>query len=501
MTEILRDDEDEIREEDTSIDPPRWIDALVIPAVNVGAALGISALVILFLGENPFSAMRYLIRGAIGYQEALGYTLFYTTSFVFTGLAVAVAFHCGLLNLGGEGQAYIGGLGIALVCLGADFLPAPMILVLGVGLGVLFGAVWGAIPGYLQGARGSHIVITTIMFNYLAASLMSYLMLNYLIDPGQTAPATREFAKVAWLPKIHEVLAANGYTFAPSPLNVSIIFAFLCAILVWIMIGRTSMGYEMRVVGKGHLAARYAGISPTRSIVLAMAISGGLASFLGINELMGSQHRLALDFAGGYGLAGVAVALMARNHPFGIFLSAFLFGALYQGGSELSFEIPAIPREMIVLIQGLVILFSGALASVFRPQIAALWYRRHETREAWRRRREKWREALDRRRQRRKPRRKTAPRPDVRGKPPVQQVQKKQPAPQPVVVVDAASAQDLARQRGEADFRDLLRRRGQLPEPEPAKPKPRRRWWSRLPKLPKISVTVQRDDPDDDGRD
>lgn len=493
MTEILRDDEDEIREEDTSVDPPRWIDALVIPAVNVGAALFISALVILFLGENPFSAMRYMVHGAIGYQEALGYTLFYTTSFVFTGLAVAVAFHCGLLNLGGEGQAYIGGLGVAVVCLGTDFMPPPVVLVMAVGVGTLFGAVWGAIPGYLQGVRGSHIVITTIMFNYLAASLMSYLMLNFLIDAGQTAPETREFARAAWLPKIHEVLAAYGYSLAPSPLNVSIIFAFLCTVLVWIMIGRTSMGYEMRVVGKGHLAARYAGISPTRSIVLAMAVSGGLASFLAINELMGSQHRLALDFVGGYGLAGVAVALMARNHPFGIFLSAFLFGALYQGGSQMSFEIPAIPGEMVVLIQGLVILFSGAMANVFRPQIAMLWYRRHETREAWRRQREKWRATLERRRQRRKPLRKVAPKP---------RVQKKQPAPQPIPVVDAATAQDITRQHGEAAFRELLRSRGQLPdpEPEPAEAGRRRRWLPRLPKLPKISVTVQRD-PDEDGRD
>ncbi len=493
MSEAIRD-EDEIRDEETAVDPPRWIDALVIPAANVGAALFISALVIMFLGENPFSAMRYLIRGAIGYEEALGYTLFYTTSFVFTGLAVAVAFHCGLLNLGGEGQAYIGGLGVALVCLGADFMPPPVILVMAVVAAVLFGAVWGAIPGYLQGARGSHIVITTIMFNYLAASLMSYLMLNYLIEAGQTAPETREFAQAAWLPKIHEVVAVYGYSLAPSPLNLSIIFAFLCAILVWIMITRTSVGYEMRVVGKGHVAARYAGISPTRSIVIAMGISGGLAGFLGINELMGSQHRLALDFVGGYGLAGIAVALMARCHPFGIFLSAFLFGALYQGGSELSFEIPAIPREMVVLIQGLVILFSGAMAGVFRPQIAMLWYRRHEMRDAWRSHHRKIRKAIDDRRRRLKPRPKPKPKPKPAAS-------ARQRAPEPIPVIDAATAQERVRQRGEAEFKALLRHRGQLPDPEPETPPTKRRGWlPRLPRLPKISVTVRRD-PDDEDKD
>lgn len=488
MSEALPDIEEEILDEETSIDLPRWVDALVIPTVNVGAALFVSAVIILLLGENPFSAVRYLIRGAIGYQEAIGYTLFYATSFVFTGLAVAIAFHCGLLNLGVEGQAYIGGLGVTLVCLNFGLMPPAVVLVLAVGGGALFGALWGMVPGYLQGARGSHIVITSIMFNFLAASAMSYLMLNVLSEPGQTAPETPEFSQNTWLPQMHDVLAAYGYELAASPLNVSIILALVCCVLVWLLIWHTALGYEIRVVGKDHLAAVYAGISPTRAIVLAMAISGGLAGLLSVNELIGSQHRLTLNFVGGYGFAGVAVALMGRNHPLGICLSALLFGALYQGGAELSFELPAIPREMVILIQGLVILFSGALSHVFRPHVATLWYRRHEAREAWQRRREKIRAARDRRRIARgkRPKRATSSKPAPTTEPP------------PVPVMDPRESREKTRAQGEAAYLDHLRKIGQLRDEEPAPAVPKRRRWlprlPKLPKLPKIRLTVERDD-------
>lgn len=488
MSETLPDVEEEILEEETSVELPRWIDALVVPAVNVAVALFISAAIILLLGENPFAALLYLIRGAIGYQEALGYTLFYATSFVFTGLAVAMAFHCGLLNLGAEGQAYIGGLGVALVCLGADSLPPAAILVLAVAGGALFGALWGAVPGYLQGARGSHIVITGIMFNFLAAAIMSYVLLNLLAEPGRASAETREFSVAAQLPLIHDVLRAYGYSFAESPLNISIILALTCCVLVWLLIRHTALGYEIRVVGKDHLAAVYAGISPTRAIMLAMAISGGLAGLLGVNELMGSQHRLTLNFVGGYGFVGVAVALMGGSHPFGILLSALLFGALYQGGAELSFEMPGIPREMIVLIQGLVILFSGALSHVFRPHVAALWYRRDQARAAWQWHREKMRAARDRRRAVAAGRaaaarhRASAPSP--------------QPAPPPQPVLGTAESIDRVRERGVAAYLEHLRKIGQLREEAPAPARPRRRHWlprlPKLPKLPKIRLTVER---------
>ena len=357
--------------------PPRWVGIVLIPLVNLFLALAIAGLIVLSMGENPLTALRFLVFGAFGYVEGLGYTLYYTTNFVFTGLAVAVAFHARLFNIGGEGQAYIGGLGVGLVCLAFDdTLPFVLIVPLSIAAAAVFGAAWAYIPAYLQARRGSHIVITTIMFNFIAAALMVYLMVNLLIKPGQMSPESREFAPGAWLPFLHETMGWIGIEMARSPLNLSFVWALVCCVLVWVFIWHTRWGYEIRAVGGNETAAVYAGIRPTRIIVLAMCISGALAGFVGVNEILGVHHRLLLNFTAGYGFTGIAVALMGRNHPVGILLASLLFGALYQGGAELAFEIPTITRELVVVIQGLVILFSGALEHMFRPQLERLFQRR-----------------------------------------------------------------------------------------------------------------------------
>ncbi len=357
--------------------PPRWVGIVLIPLVNLFLALAIAGLIVLGMGENPLTALRFLVFGAFGYVEGLGYTLYYTTNFVFTGLAVAVAFHARLFNIGGEGQAYIGGLGVGLVCLAFDdTLPLILIVPLSIAAAAVFGAAWAYIPAYLQARRGSHIVITTIMFNFIAAALMVYLMVNLLIKPGQMSPESREFAPGAWLPFLHETMGLIGIEMARSPLNLSFVWALVCCVLVWVFIWHTRWGYEIRAVGGNETAAVYAGIRPTRIIVLAMCISGALAGFVGVNEILGVHHRLLLNFTAGYGFTGIAVALMGRNHPVGILLASLLFGALYQGGAELAFEIPTITRELVVVIQGLVILFSGALEHMFRPQLERLFQRR-----------------------------------------------------------------------------------------------------------------------------
>ncbi len=357
--------------------PPRWVGIVLIPLVNLFLALAIAGLIVLGTGENPLTALRFLVFGAFGYVEGIGYTLYYTTNFVFTGLAVAVAFHARLFNIGGEGQAYIGGLGVGLVCLAFDdTLPLLLIVPLSIAAAAVFGAAWAYIPAYLQARRGSHIVITTIMFNFIAAALMVYLMVNLLIKPGQMSPESREFAPGAWLPFLHGTMGWIGIEMARSPLNLSFVWALVCCVLVWVFIWHTRWGYEIRAVGGNETAAVYAGIRPTRIIVLAMCISGALAGFVGVNEILGVHHRLLLNFTAGYGFTGIAVALMGRNHPVGILLASLLFGALYQGGAELAFEIPTITRELVVVIQGLVILFSGALEHMFRPQLERLFQRR-----------------------------------------------------------------------------------------------------------------------------
>ena len=356
---------------------PVWADVALLPLINVAMAFIASGLIVAAIGQDPFEATWILLRGAFGYEESLGYTLYYTTNFLFTGLAVAVAFHAGLFNIGGEGQAYIGGLGVGLICLAFDdSLPFVLLLPLAIVAAALFGAGWAFIPAYLQARRGSHIVITTIMFNFIAASLMVYLLVNVLIQPGQMSPETRQFADTAWLPFAHEVFAWFGVTVAQSPLNVSLLWALICGVLVWALIWHTRWGYEIRSVGSNATAAVYAGILPSRVIILAMCLSGGLAGFVGINEIMGVQHRLLLDFSAGYGFTGIAVSLMGRNHPVGIVLASLLFGALYQGGAELSFENSAFSPELVVVIQGLVVLFSGALSFMLRPYLERLFVAR-----------------------------------------------------------------------------------------------------------------------------
>jgi ABC-type uncharacterized transport system permease subunit len=355
---------------------PAWVGLALVPLVNLLAALLVSGIVVFAVGQSPLRALEVLVFGAFGYGEAIGYTLYYTTNFIFTGLAVAVAFHAGLFNIGGEGQAYIGGLGVGLACLAlGGILPFPLMFVFAILAGAAFGAAWAYVPGWLQAKRGSHVVITTIMFNFIASALMTYIMVYVLILPGQQSPESRGFDPSTFVPTAKQMLGWIGIEIASSPLNLSFAVALIAAAVVWVFIWYTHVGYELRVVGKSERAAVYSGISPDRHIILAMAISGGLAGLVGLNEIMGVQHRLLLNFTGGVGFVGIAVALMGRSHPFGICLAALLFGALYQGGSELAFSMPQLSKEMVVVIQGLVILFCGALEHMFRPQLERLFAR------------------------------------------------------------------------------------------------------------------------------
>jgi ABC-type uncharacterized transport system permease subunit len=355
---------------------PRWVDWGLLPALNLFAALVVSGLVVLAVGEDPIKALKLLVEGAVGYPEAMGYTLYYATNFIFTGLAVAIAFHAGLFNIGGEGQATIAGLALTLTCLWLDHLPWPVVIPLAVLAAALGGAAWAAVPAWLQARRGSHVVITTIMFNFIAAALVTWLLVNVLIKPGQQSPETRHFAEHVWLPTAQQILGGLGIAMPRTPLNLAFVWALICAAFVWLFLWRTRRGYALRAVGQNEAAAVYGGIDPGRTIILAMVLSGALAGFVALNEVLGVQHRLILNFVGGAGFVGIAVALMGRNHPLGICIAALLFGALYQGGAELAFEMPSLTRDMVVAIQGLVILFCGALEQLFRGPLERLFARR-----------------------------------------------------------------------------------------------------------------------------
>ena len=359
-----------------SVQLPGWINYCVIPLINLVLAFFFSGLVVWAIGENPFEALQLLLVGALGRGEGIGFTLFYTTSFIFTGLSVAVAIHAGLFNIGSEGQAYHGGLGAALVALSLDrYVPWYVIMPFAVIGSALFGAACAAIPAWLQAKRGSHIVITTIMFNFITSSLMNYLLVHLLIVPGKMAPETRTFLPGGQLPKLDWLIALFGGKLGAAPLNFSFLIALVMCFLVWVLVWRTKLGYEMRTLGVSPSAAVYAGIPYARIVMIAMLISGGLAGMMALNPVMGASARLQVEFVGGAGFVGIAVSLMGRNHPLGIIFAAILFGILYQGGDWISFEMPNITREMILVIQGLVILFAGALEYMFRPAMVHIYQR------------------------------------------------------------------------------------------------------------------------------
>jgi general nucleoside transport system permease protein len=353
----------------TTNDMPRWATGIVLPILNLLSALLVAALVIHLLGEDPVESMQILINSAIVNPEGLSYTLFYASTFVFTGLAVSIAMQAGLFNIGAEGQMYFGGLGLTLAMLAFDAsLPWYLLIPVGMIGAALFGALWAFIPGYLQAKRGSHIVVTTIMFNFIAASLMNFVIVKYLIPPGEQNTASRVFSDAAALPPLNAWFPVLGDT----PLNISFFLAIIALVIYGVAVSRSAWGYKLRATGLNKHAAHYAGVKISAMIIVTMLISGALAGLGAVNSIMGSTHYLSLNFVGGAGFVGIAIALMGRQHPVGIFLSSVLFGALIQGGFDLSLEKPNIPTETFIFIQGLIILFCGAMENLYAPVLVKL---------------------------------------------------------------------------------------------------------------------------------
>ncbi len=352
---------------------PAWADAVLVPLISILLAAAISALVILAIGENPIEAFMIMVKEALSTSRGIGYTLYYATNFIFTGLAVAVAFHARMFNIGGEGQAMIGGLGVALVCLYVPWPHWTLALFGAAAISALFGAAWAYIPAYLQAKRGSHIVITTIMFNFIAFSLLNYILVNVLRPQGSMDPATAKFPEATFLPTFQSMFStADTVMFRNAPANVTFFVALAACVAVYILIWRTRLGYEIRAFGLSETGALYAGISPVKITIISMLISGGLAGMMALNTTMGEAERLVLNATEGAGFIGIAVALMGRSHPVGILLAALLFGFMYQGGSELAFW-TNIPQQLIIVIQALVILFTGALDNMVRMPLEKLF--------------------------------------------------------------------------------------------------------------------------------
>jgi simple sugar transport system permease protein len=347
-------------------------DTLLIPALAVFSALVIGGIIIIVTDVAVYAAFREgglgaglaaawrsisvaygaLFSGSLGSAAAISESLVAATPYIFAGLAVAVGFRGGLFNIGGEGQLLVGA--AVAVIIGYSFqLPWFIHLPLAVLGGMAGGALYGAIPGYLKAKTGAHEVINTIMMNYIAFRFFDWAFTGPLRRPGGDAPVTAEIFPTAYLPQLF-----TGYRF-----HWGFFLALLTAFVIWWLLFKTTLGFEIRTVGANPNAARYGGIKITRIIVLTMAISGGLAGLAGTNEVLGLNHFLAGGFSSGYGFDAIALALLGKSHPLGVVLAALLFGTLRNGATRMQ-SIASIPIDIISIVQALVIVFIAAPAIV-----------------------------------------------------------------------------------------------------------------------------------------
>jgi ABC-type uncharacterized transport system permease subunit len=345
---------------------------ILFPLIAVVAAFIVGGIIVLLIGDNPIETYKLLIGSALSWPDGIGYTLFYATPLIFTGLAVAVAFRCGLLNIGAEGQLYIAAFATAWVGITFANLSGWILIPLACLAAVLSGAAWGAIPGVLKAKFGSHEVINTIMLNFIAIALVSYFVQYHFKEPTdpimqtgfigrQDVPEGMEALKGAnaHIPRLGAFVAGFPERI---PLNVAFILALLACVAVYIFLWRTKWGYEIRATGANPSAAEYGGISVKKQIVLAMAVSGALAGMVGINEVLGYRYRFYEGFSPGYGLTGIAVALLGRNHPVGVLLAALLFGALTRGQLFVDIFTTKVSKDLVQVLQAIVILFVAAEA-------------------------------------------------------------------------------------------------------------------------------------------
>src|SRR2546425_10691997 len=350
---------------------------ILFPLIAVLAAFIVGGIVVWIIGDSPLETYRLLIGSAFSWPDGIGYTLFNATPLIFTGLAVAVAFRCGLLNIGAEGQLYfaafatawvgikLGGVSIVNPGTGQTVvtpfanLPAIVLLPLCCIVAIVAGAFWGSIPGVLKARFGSHEVINTIMLNFIAVALLSYFTQYHYKIPGDAIMQTAEISPKAFLPTLGRFIPGLP---ARIPLNIAFILAVVACVLVYIFLWKTKWGYELRATGANPSAAEYGGVSIRKQIILAMAISGALAGMVGINEVLGYRHRYYDGFSDNYGFTGIAVALLGRNHPLGVIVAALLFAVLQRGGVPVDAFTQLISKDIVLILQALVILFVAAEA-------------------------------------------------------------------------------------------------------------------------------------------
>ncbi|GAP17307.1 ABC transporter permease [Levilinea saccharolytica] len=336
--------------------PPQLVNTGLVPLLAVLTSMVVGGLIIAAAGGNPFAAYAGLFEGAFGSLNALSETTVWASPYIFAGLAVAVGFKGGLFNIGAEGQLAFGAVAAAWIgyalpgMLGAD-IPAVLHVILAVGGGMLAGGIWAAIPGFLKAYTGGHEVINTIMMNYIALNLTSFLLNGPMKDPNPMNVVARTplIVESAHLPPV----------FPEFRFHWGFILAIGMAVLVWWLLWKTTLGFEIRTTGANLDAARYAGVNVKRTIIVTMLFSGILAGMAGAIEVTALNYRHELGFAVGYGFDAIAIALLGKNHPAGVVLASLLFAAMRNGATRMQF-LTQIPVDVISVIQALILLFVAA---------------------------------------------------------------------------------------------------------------------------------------------
>lgn len=336
------------------------LDAILIPFLAIFTAVVLGGLIILSVGGNPIQAYFGLIQGSFGSAKALSETAVWATPFIFAGLAVALAFKGGLFNIGAEGQLALGATFSALIgyalpeWLGYD-IPMIIHLPLTIIFGMTAGAIWAGIVGFLKAYTGGHEVINTIMMNYIALNTISYLLNGPMKDrnPNNVIARTPLIADSARMPEIFD-----GFR-----IHWGFILALLVAFLVWWILNKTTLGFEIRTVGANPDAAKYAGMNVKKIIIITMALSGALAGMAGSFEVTGLNFRHELGFSIGYGFDAIAIALLGKSHPLGVVLASILFAAMRNGATRMQF-LTQLPVDLISMLQALILLFVAADAII-----------------------------------------------------------------------------------------------------------------------------------------
>ena len=328
---------------------------VLMPVFATLAALAVGAVVLLFLGVNPFEAYGALVEGAFGSPNAMAETLVKATPLLLVGLGICIAFRGNVINIGGEGQMIIGAIFATIIGLSLTGLPGWLMIILAMLMGFIGGAFWGAIPGFLKAYFNVNEILSTIMMNAIAVQIMNFLLRGPMIDPAQLELASK-------IPQTARLLEAFRLPrLAPTRLHLGFLFAVILAFLVYIFLWKTTLGYRIRAVGQSHHAARYAGINVKKNIVLALLLSGAFAGLAGAIQVYGVNYRMITDgsasgFTGSAGFNGIVAALFGQLHPLGTIPASIFFGALLVGANKMQ-RVMQVPSALITTLNGLVVIF------------------------------------------------------------------------------------------------------------------------------------------------